>query len=54
METIEQALESLQEIEDQVLEMLEKEEAEREAEINEMKRKLDELMKEVRKMQTDD
>ena len=51
METIEQALENLQELEDQVLALVEKEEAEQEAEIRHMKRKLEELMEEVRKMQ---
>jgi len=52
MKTIEQALENLQELEDQVLELVEREEAEQEMEINKMRRKLDELMEEVRKMQS--
>jgi len=52
MKTIEQALENLQELEDQVLELMEREEAEQEMEINKMRRKLDELMEEVRRMQS--
>jgi len=52
MKTIEQALENLQELEDQVLELMGRKEAEQEAEVNEMRRKLNELMEEVRKMQS--